>query len=163
MKKNIDKKINSLYKKKPAYVLTLGKDGKYTTKSISTIGTVKNIKVTKRESSGLVTEIVIEGSKQTVKIKSASYIRQILAPNNNAVVRQDEKEIEGLTLLPSTFFVIDKVKTDGSITGIKLTGGGYGHGVGMSQNGVKALVDNGYTYDQILRHYYNSIEIGYIY
>ena len=31
---------------------------------------------------------------------------------------------------------------------------GYGHGVGMSQWGAKAYGDNGYSYDQILRHYY---------
>ena len=31
---------------------------------------------------------------------------------------------------------------------------GYGHGVGMSQWGAKLYADHGWTYDQILRHYY---------
>ena len=31
---------------------------------------------------------------------------------------------------------------------------GYGHGVGMSQWGAKYYADHGYSYDQILRHYY---------
>ena len=36
---------------------------------------------------------------------------------------------------------------------------GYGHGVGMSQWGAKLYADHGYTYDQILRHYYMGTEI----
>lgn len=36
---------------------------------------------------------------------------------------------------------------------------GYGHGVGMSQYGAEALAKKGYTYDQILKHYYTDIEI----
>ncbi len=31
---------------------------------------------------------------------------------------------------------------------------GFGHGVGMSQWGAKLYADHGYSYDQILRHYY---------
>ena len=36
---------------------------------------------------------------------------------------------------------------------------GYGHGVGMSQYGAQGMAKNGYTYDQILEHYYQNIEI----
>lgn len=36
---------------------------------------------------------------------------------------------------------------------------GYGHGVGMSQYGAEALAKKGYTYDQILKHYYTNVEI----
>lgn len=41
---------------------------------------------------------------------------------------------------------------------------GKGHGVGMSQYGAKALAEKGYTYDQILMHYYKGVgfaEISY--
>jgi len=40
-----------------------------------------------------------------------------------------------------------------------LTGKGWGHGVGMSQEGAKGLARNGYTYDQILKHYFTGITI----
>ena len=33
---------------------------------------------------------------------------------------------------------------------------GYGHGVGMSQYGANAMAREGYTYDEILRHYYQG-------
>lgn len=36
---------------------------------------------------------------------------------------------------------------------------GYGHGVGMSQYGAKAMAEQGFTYDEILRHYYTDVTI----
>lgn len=42
---------------------------------------------------------------------------------------------------------------------VKITTRGYGHGVGMSQYGAEAMARLGYTYDQILKHYYSGVEI----
>ena len=36
---------------------------------------------------------------------------------------------------------------------------GHGHGVGFSQYGAKALAEQGYNYEQILKHYFTGIEI----
>ena len=36
---------------------------------------------------------------------------------------------------------------------------GYGHGVGMSQYGAEAMSASGYTYEQILKYYYQGVEI----
>lgn len=36
---------------------------------------------------------------------------------------------------------------------------GYGHGVGLSQWGAKALAENGYNYKQILQHYFTGVEV----
>lgn len=36
---------------------------------------------------------------------------------------------------------------------------GYGHGVGMSQYGANYMANDGYSYDEILKHYYTGIEI----
>jgi len=36
---------------------------------------------------------------------------------------------------------------------------GYGHGVGMSQNGANYLAGQGYTYDQILTYYFTGINV----
>lgn len=38
-------------------------------------------------------------------------------------------------------------------------GRGYGHGLGMSQWGAKAMAEQGFSYDQILTHYYKNTEI----
>ena len=49
--------------------------------------------------------------------------------------------------------------TDGEFEGIEINGTGYGHGIGMSQNGAKALALDGYTFDNIIKHYYTGIEL----
>ena len=41
-----------------------------------------------------------------------------------------------------------------------LTGGGFGHGVGMSQYGAGYMAQMGKKYDDILKHYYSGIALG---
>lgn len=38
-------------------------------------------------------------------------------------------------------------------------GKGWGHGVGMSQEGAKGFTHMGYTYDQILKHYFTGVTV----
>ncbi|MBN7773398.1 stage II sporulation protein D [Clostridium aminobutyricum] len=42
---------------------------------------------------------------------------------------------------------------------IIFTSNGYGHGVGMSQYGANGMAEKGYTYKDILKHYYTGIKI----
>ena len=42
---------------------------------------------------------------------------------------------------------------------IKINTKGYGHGVGMSQYGALGMAKQGYTYKEILKHYYTNTEI----
>lgn len=42
---------------------------------------------------------------------------------------------------------------------IQITTKGYGHGVGMSQYGANNMAKEGYTYEEILKYYYQNIEI----
>ncbi|KAA1179242.1 SpoIID/LytB domain-containing protein [Paenibacillus sp. B2(2019)] len=44
-------------------------------------------------------------------------------------------------------------------SGFLFIGQGYGHGLGMSQWGVKGMADSGYDYKQILQHYYQNVTI----
>ena len=43
--------------------------------------------------------------------------------------------------------------------GFTFTVKGYGHGVGMSQVGAKAMAEQGFTYDEILKHYYTGVTV----
>ena len=56
--------------------------------------------------------------------------------------------------LNSTYFEIIQDSTK-----VVIKNKGYGHGVGMSQYGAEGMARAGYTYDQILKHYYQNIEI----
>ncbi len=46
---------------------------------------------------------------------------------------------------------------------IILKGTGNGHGIGMSQNGAKAMANAGYTYDKIITHYFTGVDITTVY
>jgi stage II sporulation protein D len=41
-----------------------------------------------------------------------------------------------------------------------ITGAGFGHGIGMSQYGAAGFALHGFTYEQILEHYYSSTTLG---
>lgn len=80
--------------------------------------------------------------------------------------KQDERvpDILGVRLtrvrtdfgLKSTFF---SVTTDPNTGNVILNGHGYGHGVGLSQEGCIRMVSLGMHYDEIIRHYYAGSSI----
>jgi len=47
----------------------------------------------------------------------------------------------------------------GQISGLTVSGSGYGHGRGMSQWGAKQLAEEGADYQAILHHYYTGVEL----
>lgn len=49
--------------------------------------------------------------------------------------------------------------SSGGKDGITITGTGWGHGVGMSQYGAKAMAEQGYTYEDILYFYFTGITL----
>lgn len=58
--------------------------------------------------------------------------------------------------LKSTFF---SVTTDAKSGDVVLNGHGYGHGVGLSQEGTIRMVSLGIAYDSIIRHYYTGASV----
>lgn len=46
-----------------------------------------------------------------------------------------------------------------SSTQFAFVGSGWGHNVGMSQYGAKAMAEQGYTYDEIIKFYYTGVDI----
>ncbi len=163
LKKSIDKSLASRYNVNPSNIQTLVKgqvknNPVYESKPISTIGNVKDIIVNKREDSGIISELILVGSSATIKVIAEYNIRVLLAPLNAEIVRQDESTVDGLSMLPSAYFTMKKGEDK-----ISFIGGGYGHGVGMSQNGAKAMADSGKGYETILQHFYSNVELGFIY
>ena len=56
--------------------------------------------------------------------------------------------------LRSTFFEINQVGSN-----VIINTKGYGHGVGMSQYGALAMAKKGYKYNEILKYYYQNVQI----
>ena len=44
-------------------------------------------------------------------------------------------------------------------SGYTFSGHGWGHGVGMSQYGAKGMAEAGFTYEEIIKHYFTGVEI----
>ena len=143
-------------------VLTL-KEGEYVSEPITELDEIKDIQVEKRGPGGIADELVIQTKENTYKVISEHNIRYVLNNGESKVVRQDGSEIAAPNLLPSGFFVIETVEEKGKVTGYQLTGGGFGHGVGMSQNGARSMANCGYDAGQILLFFYENCYIENVY
>jgi len=71
---------------------------------------------------------------------------------------EDLRKAVGYDKLKSTMFTVEIV-----ISSFVFNGKGYGHGVGLSQWGAKGMAEKGYTYTEILEHFYPGTRIERIY
>lgn len=128
------------------------------------------IEVTKRAGNGQVQRLKVSCGKESLEIEGEYMIRCVLSPEKSGILLADGSKAESMKMLPSAFFVLDGEKTGryneeesseatADQTGqpdIVLWGGGYGHGIGMSQCGAAAMADEGADYREILSYYYDS-------
>lgn len=138
------------------------KDGEYVSQEIEELDEIKELAIEKRGSGGVADELVIETKSQKIKVISEHNIRYVLSAEDVKVVRQDGSKVAA-SLLPSGFFIITAGKENGTVVRYTLTGGGFGHGVGMSQNGARAMAMAGYSAGEILLYFYENCSIGNIY
>lgn len=124
---------------------------------VKDFGVLEDIIIAERGDSGIITKLVLVGSKASYLIQREYNIRYILAPLN-VVYLQDGSTTSNMNLLPSAYFVVEKGESYFSIRG-----GGYGHGVGMSQYGAKHMAAIGKDFEEILMHYYKDTDITYLY
>ena len=158
---DVDRMLETLKKRYEAngkLILTL-KDGDYSSQSIKAFSKVTGITIVKRGPGGVADELVIATDKGTYKIISEYNIRAVLCDGVTRVVRQDGSEVSMPTLLPSAFFVIEPSHDKKNVVGYNIIGGGFGHGVGMSQNGAKNMALQGLGAEQILNFFYEGCEI----
>lgn len=102
------------------------------------LGTVTDLQPLKRGTSGRICELRIVGTKKTIVVGKELEIRRSLSE----------------THLYSSAFVVEKHGDT-----FELVGAGWGHGVGLCQIGAAVMGDQGYGYDEILKHYYPGAEI----
>ncbi len=69
------------------------------------------------------------------------------------LVKDDIRRV--LNFIPSNLFTINKLSDDLWL----LRGGGFGHGVGLSQAGAIEMAKLGFSYEQILNHYYRDAKL----
>jgi len=123
--------------------------------SMKNFGSLKGFEVAKRSTSGSILELMVCFENGYAKVENEYNIRKILASGATGITYQNGSTGELGSLIPSVFCTIEKQK-DGTYL---LCGGGYGHGIGMSQNGANGLAKAGYNYIDILNFFYKDIEL----
>ena len=120
---------------------------------------IKDIQVKCRADGGTVEELLVITDKGNFLVKNEYHVRAVVTNGEAKAELQNDNTYACGNLLPSAFFMIKTEKNGEQVTGIKITGGGFGHGVGMSQNGAKNLADLGYDAKDILEFYYEGCEV----
>lgn len=151
---HILRRLQTRYQSNPSKILTMtGKDS-YESLRICEMDVIKDLFVAKRGDGGVAEELIIATEKNIYKVIGEYNIRYILNDPKTSVIKQDGTKVTMSALLPSAFISLESVKSKDVVIGYKIIGGGYGHGVGMSQNGAKGLANLGYTAEEILDYFF---------
>ena len=109
------------------------------------VGEIISLTSRGRGISGRVEKILVRGTGGSTEIQGDA-IRSVLGS------------------LRSNLFVSEPVLGDGDLPeSFVFTGGGWGHGVGMDQSGAAGMAADGWTWEEILAHYYPGTTIKNIY
>lgn len=112
-----------------------------------------SFEIIERNGQGQAQKMAVKEAGETVLTTEGEYeIRRILSPEQDEILLQDGTSVSDMTMLPSAYFVL-KSEEDG----VAINGGGYGHGIGMSQCGAAALAEEGRDYREILEYYYGAV------
>ena len=114
------------------------------TKTKTDYGEIIDLIPVQRGPSGRICKLKIVGTLKTLTIGKEMEIRRTLSESH----------------LFSSAFVVDKGEVkEGIPQWFLLSGAGWGHGVGLCQIGAAVMGEKGYTYEEILLHYYKGAEI----
>lgn len=118
------------------------------------VGMLDSVEVTEAGPGGVAVKIEARGDKGTVSVETENKIRRALGGQGYTIKKQDGTEVQSSELLPSAFFTVEK---SGDTFVIK--GGGFGHGIGMSQNGANEMAKNGKNYKEILTLFFQGVTV----
>ena len=105
-------------------------------------GTILNLVPIERGVSARIIRLKIEGTLKTMIIGKELEIRKALSKSH----------------LYSSCFIVEKTGTDKNIS-FTLHGAGWGHGVGLCQIGAAVMGAEGFSYREILSHYFRGAEL----
>ncbi|MCI8564866.1 MAG: SpoIID/LytB domain-containing protein [Lachnospiraceae bacterium] len=145
------------------YVLVLNEEGEFAQQPISGLGAVTSMTVTARGAGGIVSEMRIEGTEATILLLRQGNVRSYLGSRDYVIAKKDGSTVDGMASIPSAFICLEEVREGENLTGYQIYGGGYGHGVGMSQNGAKTMAAQGMDCAAILQFFYPGTDLKSIY
>lgn len=151
--KRMFESLQKRYEANPELILTL-QGSTYVSRPIEELEKLVDMVIEKRQAGGVADEMLIITEKNVYKVITELNIRYILNDGKTKVLRQDETEVVMPSLLPSAFILLENEYEDGEVTGYHITGGGFGHGAGMSQNAAKVMAQEGMRAEEILTFFF---------
>jgi len=118
-------------------------------------GALKSLQVVKRNEAGYVIGLELVYENETITLKNENTIRNVLGKYLQETILNNESVRTNFTMIPSACFEVVE-QSDGKVV---LRGGGFGHGIGMSQYGAKAMSEAGYGYKDIIGYYYANVVV----
>lgn len=103
-------------------------------------GTIEELLPVERGTSGRIVRLRVVGSRLSKVVGKELEIRRWLSKSH----------------LYSSAFVVDKVMSADKKPSFVIKGAGWGHGVGLCQIGAAMMGERGFSYEQILSHYYRG-------
>ncbi|WP_315117207.1 SpoIID/LytB domain-containing protein [uncultured Clostridium sp.] len=158
LENSLKKSLKLIHERRSAFIDILQDNTKIN--NIPELGDIKDIKVLKRSEFGNIMEISFLFSNATVNVKGDYNIRSSIRCNKDfsgeiiPIIRHKKEPLIDNNFLPSSFFAIEK-----DSEGFKIYGGGYGHGVGMTQNGAMEMSKKGSSYEEILNTFYKDVKL----
>ncbi len=155
----VKEKINARKSAQPGSIKITVSSGKKKkngdAKSTASIGNLSSIAIGERNSCGGVKKLTLTFKRGSVEIMDEYSMRIVLGPAVKRIVWLDGSEGSEISVLPSSYFTLEAGEEGKYV----LYGGGYGHGIGMSQNGAKGMAEKGYSCEEILGKFYVQTEL----
>ena len=136
-------------------VLYYEADGKTEAQNTAGMGEITGVSTEERSTSGAILTLRLDYENGVVRVKTEYNIRKVLGCMVQKMVYADSSESGDVSMLPSAFCAVEK-QENGELL---ISGGGYGHGLGMSQNGANGMANSGMGYQEILNYFYHDISI----
>lgn len=149
------KTLQARYAANKDLILTL-EGSEYISKPINELEALVDLEIVQRGAGGVADELLIITEKNVYKVITELNIRYVLNDGETKVNRQDGTVVTMNSLLPSGFFVIENQYKNGEVKGYEITGGGFGHGAGMSQNAAKSMALGGMKAEEILSFFFEG-------
>ena len=120
--------------------------------SDSELGKLNSVKINKKSDAGYVLDLELQFEKGKRHYTTENDIRKFMGNVVGEICLNDGSIRDDLSMLPSACFSIAE-------DGVSINGGGFGHGIGLSQYGANELATEGFNFSDIINYYYNSVQI----
>ncbi|WP_338461987.1 SpoIID/LytB domain-containing protein [Synechococcus elongatus IITB7] len=102
---------------------------------------IQSVTISQRSPSGRVLEVTVQSDRGPI------------------VIGRDEVRRAFAGLFSTLFYLEPERDSSGRLLAYRFVGGGFGHGVGLSQTGAMGLARQGWNYDRILKFYYPQTQL----